>query len=596
MSAIDEVKQRTDIVEVVSRYTTLSKAGRIFKGLCPFHTEKHGSFFVYPEQQSWHCFGACNTGGDVFSFIMKQQDIDFGEALRLLAERAGVTLPSRGAQGAEKEKNDRLYQANEAAAAYFHQQLTESPSAETARSYIDKRGLSEKSVADFKLGYSLNSWDSLKKHLMERGYSNEELIEAGLVIETDSGDSHDRFRNKLIFPIADDRGRICGFGARVFDNSLPKYVNSPETPVFTKSGILYGLNLAKPAIRQQEQVVIVEGYLDTITAHQNGFNNVVASMGVAVTEKHINLLKKLTKNVVFALDADAAGEEAMLRCVGYENALDNEVKVVIMPQGKDPDNVIKEDKTQWQKLLENALPIVDFTFDMVTAGLDLTKASGKTLAADKLLPVIRQIKNVIRQAHYLQKLSRLIGVEERTLETALKDTKPDSGRGATAKAKPSPVPLPSSSSPLEDYCLALLLQHPEMKPYHSQILPEYFESSENREIFVALKDYKDVFSIKEKLNDAIWDNLERLINKELPPSNNAEQKLVDCISRLNERYLRNLERKKEAVLSSEAAEKGSGAEIIKLKEQGIEPGNQMRDIFRQRSIMGHKRGSTNGTR
>jgi len=196
MSVIDEVKQRTDIVEVVSQYTTLSKAGRIFKGLCPFHTEKHGSFFVYPEQQSWHCFGACNTGGDVFSFIMKQQDTGFGEVLRLLAEKAGVTLPSRDTWGVEKDKNERLYQANEATVVYFHQLLLESPAAEKARNYIARRGLSERSAADFLLGYSLNSWDSLKKHLTGKGYSNSELIEAGLVIEADSGDSHDRFRNQ----------------------------------------------------------------------------------------------------------------------------------------------------------------------------------------------------------------------------------------------------------------------------------------------------------------------------------------------------------------------------------------------------------------
>ncbi|MCJ7764272.1 MAG: DNA primase, partial [Dehalococcoidales bacterium] len=413
MSVIDEVKQRTDIVDVVSQYTTLSKAGRIFKGLCPFHTEKHGSFFVYPEQQSWHCFGACGTGGDVFSFVMKQQDASFGEVLRLLAEKAGVTIPSRGFQGEEKEKNERLYQANEAAAVYFHQLLLESPSAETARSYIAKRGLSEKSVADFRLGFSLNSWGSLEKHLIEKGYSNSELVEAGLVIEAESGGSHDRFRNKLIFPIYNDKERISGFGARVFDNSTPKYVNSPETPIFNKSGILYGLNLARQAIKQRDQAVIVEGYLDTITAHQNGFSNVVASMGIAVTEKHISILKRLTRNVVFALDADAAGEEAMLRCVGYENALDNEVRVLILPQGKDPDDVIKEDKDIWQRLLEESSPIIDFTFDMVMAGLDFTKARDVTFASGKLLPIIKQINNVIRRAHYLQKLSHLVNIDER---------------------------------------------------------------------------------------------------------------------------------------------------------------------------------------
>ncbi|MFC2026661.1 DNA primase [Chloroflexota bacterium] len=595
MSVIDEVKQRTDIVEVVSQYTTLSKAGRIFKCLCPFHSEKHPSFFVYPEQQSWHCFGACNTGGDVFSFIMKQQDTGFGEVLRLLAERAGVTIPSRGIQGAEKEKNERLYQTNEATAVYFHQLLLESPAAERARNYIARRGLSEKSSVDFQLGYSLNSWDSLKKHLMERGYSKSELVEAGLVIETESGDSHDRFRNKLIFPIFNDKGRISGFGARMLDDSSPKYVNSPETPIFNKSSILYGLNLARQAIKQQEQVIIVEGYLDTITAHQNGFSNVVASMGIAVTEKHISIMKRLTRNVVFSLDADAAGEEAMLRCVGYENALDNEVRVLILPQGKDPDDVIKEDKTIWQRLLEEASPIVDFTFDMITARLDLTKAKDKTIAAGKLLPIIAQIKDAIRQAHYLQKLSRLINVDERTLEVALKNIKLESGRGIVEKPKPASVPLPAISSPLEDYCLVLLLQHPELRSYHKQILPDYFENSENRIIFITLKGAEEVSLVKDKLDSTIWEHLEYLMSKELP-SNNIEQKLIDCISRLKVIYLRGLEKKREAILSSEAMDKGSKAEIIMLKEQGIGGSTQLSEEFHQRSTMSQKRGGMDGTK
>ena len=592
MSVIDEVKQRTDIVEVVSRYTTLTKAGRIFKGLCPFHNEKHASFFVYPEQQTWHCFGACNTGGDVFAFIMKQQDIGFGEALSELAQRAGVELPARGEQSADKERDQRLYQVNQAAAAYFHHMLLESPAAATARDYAGRRRLKEKSLADFQLGYGLNSWDALKKHLFDQGYDNALLLEAGLVIETESGDSHDRFRHKLIFPIADDKGRVCGFGGRSLDNSMPKYTNSPQTPVFDKSGMLYGLNLAKQPIRQQDLAVIVEGYLDVITAHQNGFTNVVASMGVAVTEKHIGLLKRLTKNLVFALDADAAGEEAMLRCVDYENIIDNEVKVIIMPPGKDPDEVIKNDREQWSKLLEQAMPIVDFTFDAVTAGLDLTQAGHKTLAANKLLPVIKQIKNVIRQAHYMQKLARLISVDVRTLEAALGSTATTSSRGTIKKAELESISVAAVYSPLEEYCLALLLQHPELRSYKKQIPAEYFTGSENRELFAALSAAADDEAVRDNLDESLVERLERLAAKEMP-ANNTEQKLVDCISRLKLLYLKGLERQREAILSSEA---DAGAQIDKLKEQGIEPVNQLREVFQQRSDMAHKRGSVNGTR
>jgi DNA primase len=595
MSVIDEVKQRTDIVAVVSRYAVLSKAGRIFKGLCPFHSEKHASFFVYPEQQSWHCFGACNTGGDVFSFIMKQQDISFGEALRRLAEEAGVTIPLRAGEGKEKEKNERLYQTNEAAAGYFHHLLLNSPAGEKTRDYIARRGLSAQTIAGFQLGFSLNSWDSLKQHLMERGYSENELITAGLVIEGEAGkNSHDRFRNRLMFPIFDARGRISGFGARALDDSLPKYTNSPQTPVFDKSGILYGLNLAREAIKQQDQAVIVEGYFDVITAHQNGISNVVASMGVAVTEKHINILKRLTRNVIFALDSDAAGEEAMLRCVGYENLLDSEIRVLILPRGKDPDDVIKEDKALWQKLLAEASPIVDYTIDMVTAGLDLAKAKDTSLAASKLLPIIDEVKDVVRQAHYLQKLSRLVNKDERTLEAAMIDIRMRGRKALIEKPELKRAPQLLLSSPLEDYCLTLLLQHPELRAYHSQLLPDYFENSENREIFVALKGSEDISSVKDRLDDTIWEHFDRLMKKELPPDS-IEPKLASCILRLRERYLRGLEIKREAILASEAASKGSDAELNKLKEQGIEVSTQLREVFRQRSVRGHKRGGVHGT-
>ncbi len=375
MSVIEDVKQKTDIADVIGQQVSLKKAGRNLTGLCPFHAEKTPSFFVDSERQSWHCFG-CNSGGDVFSFVMRKDSLDFGETLRLLADRAGIILPSRPEQDKGKEERDQLRQLNEAAAQYFHDLLVTSPAAEKARTYLDNRRFAADSVNDFRLGYCLNSWESLKQHLMEKGYTESELITSGLRVETEDGKSHDRFRNKVIFPIQDIRGHVTGFGARVLDDSLPKYINSPQTPLFDKSGSLYGINLAAPAIRQQATAVIVEGYFDVITAHQNGFNNVVASMGTSVTEKQISVLKKLTRNVVLALDADAAGKEAMLRGVSYENILEAEVKVVTMPAGKAPDDVIKDNPESWRELLATAQPIMDYTFGMVTAELDLATAKG----------------------------------------------------------------------------------------------------------------------------------------------------------------------------------------------------------------------------
>jgi len=584
MGVIDEVKQRTDIIDIISQYASLTKAGRTFRALCPFHSEKHPSFFVYPEQQSWHCFGACNTGGDVFSFIMKKQGIDFGEALRLLAQRAGVAIPSRFEPGAESEERQRLYQVNQAAALYFHNLLLDSPAGEKARSYVIGRGFSPKTIADFQLGFSPNSWEGLKQYLMDRGYTESELLTAGLIIEAEAGKTHDRFRNRLMFPIHDARGRIAGFGARVLDDSLPKYINSPQTPIFDKSGSLYGINLAKDAIRQQELAVIVEGYMDVITAHQNGFHNVVASMGTSVTEKQVSSLKRLTKNITLALDADAAGDEASLRAVGYENTLDAEVKVIILPRGKDPDDVIKEDAKAWQKLLGEALPVVDYTFNMVTSELDLTTAKGKSSAVDKLLPIIAEIKDDIRQAHYLQKLAHLLKVSERSIEAALTRIRPRPGRGRAEEPKQEVAThlYPILSSPIEEYCLALLLQHPELKYRQEGLSPEYFETSENREILIAWQRSDKIESLKEGLDSATHEHLDSLLTRNLL-STKIEQKYAECALRLREKFLRSLATKIEAVLALEAQSGGRAADLAKLKEQGVEVNIQLGEVFAQKS-------------
>jgi DNA primase len=582
MSAIDEIKQRIDIVEVVSQYAKLTKAGRTFRALCPFHSEKNPSFFVYPEQQSWHCFGACNTGGDVFSFVMKKEGIDFGEALRQLAQRAGVTLPSRAERGGESKERQRLFQINEAAAQYFQSQL-DATAGKKAKAYLLKRGLSDKTIADFQLGYSPEKWEALKQHLIDSGYAEAELLTAGLIVEGEGGKTHDRFRNKLMFPIADARGRITGFGARVLDDSLPKYINSPQTPLFDKSSTLYGINLAKDAIRQQGLAVIVEGYMDVITAHQNGFNNVVASMGTSVTEKQVSILKRLSQNMALALDADAAGEGATLRAVGYENTLDAEVKVIIMSKGKDPDDVIKEDAQAWQRLLEEALPIVDYTFNMTAAGLDLTKASGKAQAGDKLLPIVAEIKNPIRQAHYLQKLAQLLNVSQRSIEAALARIKPKPGRIKPIKEAP-PSHHPLLSSPVEEYCLALLLQHPELKGSAQGLLAEYFENSENREIFIAWQQSDKIELVKERLGPEIHEHLESLLGRELL-GDKIEQKYAECALRLREKFLRSLTMKIQSVLALEAESGGGAAELAKLKEQGIEANTQLAEVLAQRNQM-----------
>ncbi len=606
MSVIDEVKQKIDIVDVVGQYVRLTKSGRTLRGLCPFHSEKHPSFFVYPEQQSWHCFGACNTGGDVFSFVMKKEGIDFGETLRLLAQKAGVTLSTKSEPKA-KEK-ERLYQVNQAAAQYFHDLLLQSPESEKARSYVASRGLSIKTVTEFQLGVSPNKWEALKQHLLDIGYTEAELSVAGLVIESEGGGTHDRFRNRLMFPICDIRGRVIGFGARALDDSMPKYLNSPETPIFDKSGGLYGINLAKAAIRKQEMVVIVEGYMDAITAHQNGFDNVVASMGTAVTEKQFDTLKKLTKTMVFAMDADAAGMEAMLRVertsresldkdaipifdpssrkerpkiLTYACISDIEVKVLILPAGRDPDDVIKEDTQLWQKLLDEALPVVDYTFNRVAAELDLNTAQGKSLAVQKLLETVAKIKNDTRRDHYLHKLSKLTGTGYDKLEAALSRIKPSRGRRQAEEPRQEAIAQalrPVFASPREEYCLELLLQHPELRGSSQHPLPEHFENSENREIFVAWQKVDDLSSLKEQLDPTIREYVDRLAAKSLPP-NQIEEKYANCVLRLREKFLRSLATKREAALDLAREQGGAAAELAKLEEQGIEVSVQLGEVF-----------------
>jgi DNA primase len=588
MSVITEVKQRLDIVELVSEYVTLQKAGRNFKGLCPFHSEKHASFFVFPEQQSWHCFGACGTGGDIFSFIMKKEGIDFGQALRLLAQRGGIILSPFEAPGkAEDEKKERLFQINEAAAEYYHHLLSSTKAGEAARSYLSKRNFKHETIKEFRLGFSPDAWEIMKKYLLGKGYTEKELVEAGLIIEKEEGGSYDRFRNRLMFPICDDQGRVTGFGARVLDDSLPKYINSPQTSIFDKSSSLYGIDRAKSAIRKKNLVIIVEGYMDVLTAHQHGWQNVVGSMGTSLTEKQVEGIKRLTSNITLALDADIAGEEATLRgraILAYSNA---EANVILLPPGKDPDEVISENPALWEKLVEQAMPILDFAFQSVLSKVDINKARDKSLAVQKLQPLIYEIKDPTQKFHYVEKLASAIKTKTTVVEGALKQLK-------TAKERPQPVkPTEQSrlarqllSSRVEEHCLALLLQYPDLLPLTQDLSlsPEHFECTENREIFVGWQRSSEISNLESQFDRGLLEHLYYLLNENFPPVvRESEQKrhsiLSDCILRLQEKLSRKLETEKEAMLELEREKGGISSELSKLDEQGINSGQQLQDIF-----------------
>jgi DNA primase len=607
MTTITEIKQRLDIVEVITEYVPLQKAGRNFKGSCPFHSEKHPSFFVFPEQQTWHCFGACGTGGDVFSFIMKKEGVDFGQSLRLLAQRAGITLgpPETPAKAEDKEK-EKLFHINEAAAQYYHHLLLNTKAGEAARDYLSKRNVALETIMEFQLGFSPDSWEAIKNYLMDKGYKEKELAQAGLIIERENESSYDRFRNRLMFPICDAQGQVTGFGARALDDSLPKYINSPQMATFDKGSSLYGIDKAISAIRKKNLVIIVEGYMDVVLLHQSGWKNVVASMGTSVTEKQVDITKRLSKNIALALDADAAGEGATLRgveilahsldrkampiplssgLVKYENVLDAEIKVISLPQGKDPDEVVIENPTLWGNLVEQALPMLDFAFDVVISKVDINKAKDKSLAIEKLLPLIEEIKDPLRQAHYVQKLARLLKVSEpilmavsRKLQAAKRKQR------ATEAMDKSRLPHQFVSSSIEEYCLALLLQYPELRHTAQELSPAHFHNTENREIFVKWQHCSDIPELQSKLDTDLLEHLYYLSHKTFPPAiyenDTAKQlDLANCILRLQEKLSRTLEAEKEAVLEVERKKGDTSSELSKLEEQGIDSGKQLQEVF-----------------
>ena len=313
MSVTDEIKARIDAVDFISRYLPLQRAGRSFKACCPFHQERTPSFVVFPDSGTWRCFGACSTGGDIFSFLMQKENMDFREALQVLAQETGVQLPEETDKGDSRER-DLLYELNDRAALFFRNQLHRSQEGQAARDYLQRRGINAQVAAQFQLGFAADGWDALRDHLVEAGYSPDALHRADLVKHNLEHDSfYDSFRNRLIVPIHDRQGRVIGFGGRVLDDSLPKYLNTAETVLFHKSHVVYGLDRAYRAIRQADSVVIVEGYMDVIAAHQYGFENVVACLGTALTEEQLRQLHRYTDNFILALDADAAGQQATLR-------------------------------------------------------------------------------------------------------------------------------------------------------------------------------------------------------------------------------------------------------------------------------------------
>jgi len=434
-SPIDEIKSRLDIIEVISSYIKLSKTGANYRALCPFHSEKKPSFFVSPARQIWHCFG-CGKGGDIFGFVKEIEGVEFGDALRILARRAGVELkPMRPESASWRTERQRLYEICELATRFFEKQLEESSSGKEAKKYLLSRGISEDSIKKWRLGYSPDTWEGLTEFLVSRGYKREEVIKAGLAIQKepigeiseDLRDAYDRFRGRIIFPIFDLNSQTIGFGGRVFKEKdkaeIAKYVNTPNTLLYDKSRVLYGLDKAKVEIRKKDNCILVEGYTDVIMSHQAGVQNVVATSGTALTPYQLKILKRYSENLILGFDMDVAGDSATKRGIDLAQRQGFNIKVIRLSEGKDAADIISKNPKEWQSSLLKEKSILEFYFESAFSGRDSKTPEGKKEIAKILLPVIKRIPNKIERGYWIQKLAKELGAKEENIEEELKKVK-----------------------------------------------------------------------------------------------------------------------------------------------------------------------------
>ncbi len=505
MTQIDDVKSRLDIVELISGYVNLQRSGSSLKANCPFHQERTPSFFVFPDRQSWRCFGSCAEGGDAFSFVMKADRVEFRDALQTLAARVGVTLVNNQESGGVARQ---LFEINDAARLFFQRMLAE-PEAAFVRDYLEQRGISDRSIQTFELGYSPPRDNRLLAHLREAGYDDDLIVRAALARETDDGRCYDFFRGRLMIPIRDWQARVAGFGSRALDpEATPKYLNTPRTPVFDKSRILYAMHLAKEPVRQHG-AVIVEGYMDAVMAHQHGYDNVVASMGTALTEHQVALVRRLTSNVTMALDGDPAGRNATLRSLESSwgvfqrrNSQQTsasmlqkpdamELRVAELPPGQDPDDFIRQEPGAWPAFVEQAQELFDYLLTSLSARADLENPDGRSWVAHTMLRFVAQIPDPVRSDLYLDRLSARLGLNNDTLRTALREVQRQSaadrrGRPVADTAADATPPPARDYDAVEESLLAFLLQHGmETLDHEYQTTPsaEWFSRSENREIY-----------------------------------------------------------------------------------------------------------------
>ncbi|MBI2911006.1 MAG: DNA primase, partial [Chloroflexi bacterium] len=617
---------------VLGGYVSLQPAGRHFKALCPFHTERTPSFIVSPERQTWHCFGRCGTGGDVFAFVMRREGVEFPEALRRLATQAGVAVTVPGERKAEEGQHQRLCAANAAAAQYYHHLLLTAPWGEAARRYVLQRGLTEATVQGFLLGLSPPGWDDAVRYLSSRGYAQELLVAAGLATETARG-TGDRFRSRLMIPIRNLKGETVGFGARALDDAEPKYLNTAATAVFEKGSLLYGLDRAGEAMRRADRAVVVEGYLDVLVAHQHGFDNVVAVLGTALGERHLELLRRFSGIVLLALDADAAGQEAVRRGLeasrrfrsseflvpsswsspepgtrnseprtrNQERRKPLRLGVLQLPWGRDPDEVILESPTEWVRLVEAAIPAEEFLFEHSLAGLNLRATEGRRTAVERLRPVFDDLRDPATRDEYVRRAANRLGIGERVLASLLFRPR-RGGSMRTGGGADDRVLLPSDD-PLEEHTLALLIQHAELRPLAANVREEHFTRSEMRALYTWWQ--AEASSTEPPGEETLRELYDGLAARSLPPAppSRRERELLDCADKLEkvsvrrgmaarEALLREIEGEEDpselaraamAVHLGGAGPGGLAAEYAALQQENVAAAAQLSSLFRKRT-------------
>ena len=603
MTLVDDIKSRLDIVDVISGYIGLKQAGSNFKAPCPFHDEKTPSFIVSPGRQTWHCFGACSTGGDLISFVMKRESMEFGEAVRLLADRAGVSIGTP----VIKTNSTSIFEMNDSASRFFSS-LLHSETGQVARDYLKSRGIDQSTAQNFGLGVSPTTATNSRvyDHLKSEGFSEEQIIESKLINKYQDGNTGDFFRNRIMFPIKNRRGKIAGFGARSIDNSEPKYINTPKTDVFDKSGILYGLDVSHQSIISERQAIVVEGYMDVIAAHQHATNNVIASMGTAVTDTQLSQLKSLCDTLILALDSDTAGKEATSRkleeilidsvdknMMGFNRRIGPiirrdmvEIKICLLPEGSDPDDLIRNDLAAWQKLIKESVTAQEFMIESLPRRFDLQSGSGKTAALEWISGLI-YASNPFDQQNYKEKIADKLEIEATKLDPILREmgrksktTKRSRNTNRPRYTRPESNPaqdIPNSEVSLDEYTLAIMIKSPDLTDVPDNFSPECFIRSEDREIFTQLLETGKLEVLKSNIDDSLKPRLEQILDIQLKPIDLSESIniLKQCFSRIEERHLRKLQ---EGLLSTESSFTSSKD----LEEAIVKMNMRLKEIHSQR--------------